>query len=77
VLTADYRFARRDYRRDSVFEPGTERDDRIHRVTAELARPLGEHLEVSIAGSWRDNGSNVGEFDYERTVLGTYVTYAF
>lgn len=77
VLTADYRFARRDYRHDSVFEPGSERDDRIHRVTAELARPINEHLEASIAGSWRDNRSNIGVYDYERTVLGTYVTYWF
>jgi len=76
-LAADYRFMHRDYRNESFFEAGTERDDDVHRVSVELVRPLGRHLQVALAGSYLDNDSNVGTFDYDRTIIGTYLTYRF
>jgi hypothetical protein len=80
TLTADYRYLRRDFRNESFFSDpqfSTERDDKGSRVTAELVRPVNEHWEVSLAGSWWDNDSNVPTFDYYRTVIGAYVTYRF
>jgi hypothetical protein len=80
LFSADYRYIRRDFRNESFFSTPqftTERDDKASRVTAELVRPIGEHWEVSLAGSWRDNDSNVPTFDYYRTVIGAYVTYRF
>jgi tetratricopeptide (TPR) repeat protein len=80
TFTADYRYLRRDFRNESFFSDpqfSTERDDKGSRVTAELVRPVNEHLEVSLAGSWWDNDSNVPTFDYYRTVIGAYVTVRF
>ena len=80
TLTADYRYLRRDFRNESFFSDpqfSTERNDNGSRVTAELVRPIDEHWEVSLAGSWWDNDSTVPTFDYYRTVIGAYVTYRF
>ena len=39
--------------------------------------PPGKHWEVSLSSYYRDNDSNVAVYDYDRTILGTYVTYRF
>lgn len=76
-LTALYRHLVRNFSRPSVFEPTTERDDRIDRVSAELAFPLRGALSASFSGDFTFAHSSVGVYDYNRAILGTYLTYAF
>jgi tetratricopeptide (TPR) repeat protein len=76
-LTTLYRFIYRDYRSSNFFGPGRVREDFIHRLTAELTRPIGEHLEVSVATSLNFNDSNINVYDYNRYVVGAYLSYRF
>jgi tetratricopeptide (TPR) repeat protein len=77
TLNLEYRYGRREYENESFFEPGTKGSELIHRVTWELARPLSEWLEVSVAGSYRDNRSRISVYDYDRTIAGTYLTLRY
>ena len=53
------------------------RKDRIHRLTLELARPIGEHVEVSVAGSYDHSNSNIDFYHHDRWVVGAYLSYRF
>lgn len=83
LFTALYRFLYRDYRSVNAFptEWGTSifraRRDTISRLTVEFARPIGEHFEASIAGSFDFNDSNIDLYDYNRSVVGAYLSYLF
>lgn len=80
-----YRFIFRDYRSRNFlpsdwsdpFGEREERKDRIHRLTLELARPIGEHVEVSFAGSYDHSNSNIDFYHHDRWVVGTYLSYRF
>jgi Tfp pilus assembly protein PilF len=80
-LSVLYRLTDRDYRHDSVFSmpapPAYNRDDLEHRVGFELSKELGDHWQVSVAGSFTFNDSNVPLYDYGRDVVGGYLTYRF
>ena len=73
-----YVFQLRNYDNDSAFaNPPGPRRDRSHLLTAECSLPLADGLELSLAASFVFNGSNVGRFDYNRQVVGSYLTYGF
>jgi tetratricopeptide (TPR) repeat protein len=78
-----YRFIYRDYRSvnalpaDWVPREMRERKDFVHRLTIEFARPIGEHIEASLATSLDFNDSNIGTYDYTRAVIGAYLSYRF
>ncbi len=84
-LSVLYRLTDRDYRNDSIATadadgpPPTpyERDDFQHRVTFEANKALGDHWQVSIAGSFTFNESNVPLYEYDREIVGGYLTYRF
>jgi len=82
-LSVLYRLTDRDYRHDSAFSPSVptpssyNRDDLQSRVTFELNKALGDHWQVSIAGSFTFNDSNVPLYDYDRDIVGGYLTYRF
>jgi len=88
-----YRFIFRNYRSVNALpanwsDPGfvapflftgdhEKRRDRIHRLTLELARPIGEHIELSVAGSYDHSGSNIDFYRHDRWVTGAYLGYRF
>jgi tetratricopeptide (TPR) repeat protein len=76
-FTALYRRKAHDYTHQSVFEPVTTRRDRIDRITTDLVLPLGARWEASLAGAFTFQHSDVGVYDYNRTVVGSYLTYRF
>jgi thioredoxin-like negative regulator of GroEL len=82
-LSVLYRLTDRDYRHDSIVSttgpppPAYKRDDLQSRVTFELNKALGNHWQVAIAGSFTFNDSNVPLYDYDRDIVGGYLTYRF
>lgn len=81
-LTLLYRFIQRDYRNSSIFRREgvfgfTRRDEDIHRLTAEAAIPIGEHWEISAAGSFNFHDADVRIYDHNRHIAGSYLTYRF
>jgi tetratricopeptide (TPR) repeat protein len=82
-LTVLYRLTDRNYRHNSVFStlvpppPAHDRDDLQSRITFELNKALGDHWQVAIAGSFTFNDSNVMLYDYNRDIVGGYLTYRF
>jgi tetratricopeptide (TPR) repeat protein len=77
-LSLVYVFQHRKYDDHSVVDPfRRKRHDDSHLLTAEWAVPLGRHFTVSVAGSFTFNGSNIQPFDFNRQIVGTYVSYAF
>jgi Tfp pilus assembly protein PilF len=86
-LTALYRYVRRDYNGKTSLEvdpgdlpiPGgtTRRDDHISLIFLDLSKNVADHWIVSVSGNGNFNSSDVGVFDYNRFVVGGYVTYAF
>jgi tetratricopeptide (TPR) repeat protein len=53
---------------------GSRRDDSFLETEVAIARPIGRHLTLSAAWRYQRSRSNVEVFDYERNVLGVYVT---
>jgi Tfp pilus assembly protein PilF len=79
-LTVLYRLTDRDYRNRSVFSTpvgSKERDDLQSRITFELNKAIGDHWQVAIAGSFTFNDSDVMLYDYDRDIVGSYLTYRF
>jgi len=82
-LSVLYRLTDREYRSDSVFStlgpppPAYNRDDLQSRVTFELNKALGDHWQVAVAGSFTFNDSRVALYDYDRNIVGGYLTYRF
>jgi hypothetical protein len=46
-------------------------------VDAVLERPITEHVKVSARYRHENNDSNVGVFDYDRNIVGGFVTLEF
>ena len=42
-----------------------------------LSRPIFEHTTLTVRYRYQDNHSNTDVFDYDRHVVGAYVTVAF
>jgi hypothetical protein len=83
-LSVLYRLTDRDYRHDSAYfasgqnvATAYKRDDLQSRITFELNKALGDHWQVAIAGSFTFNDSNVMLYDYNRNIVGSYLTYRF
>ncbi|MCZ6462841.1 MAG: DUF2860 family protein, partial [Proteobacteria bacterium] len=55
------------------FEAGDRRDD-VWRVHAYLGRAIGQYVTVSAQYRYTNNQSNVAVYDYDRHVIGGYVT---
>ena len=77
-LSVLYRLTNRDYPHTSIFSaPPGRRDDLQSRLTLELNKALGEHWQLAVAGSFTFNRSDVGLYDYNREIVGGYLTYRF
>jgi tetratricopeptide (TPR) repeat protein len=82
-LSVLYRLTDRGYRYGSRFDTttplsvGEVRDDLQNRLTFELVKAIDDHWEVSAAGSFTFNDSDVPLYDYNREVVGAYLTYVF
>ncbi|MGE4609553.1 MAG: hypothetical protein AAEJ52_22695, partial [Myxococcota bacterium] len=88
-LSVLYRLTDRDYLHDSRFSvpappapaplPPTayKRNDLQSRVTFELIKALDNHWQVAVAGSFTLNDSNVLLYEYDRNIVGGYLTYRF
>jgi tetratricopeptide (TPR) repeat protein len=81
LLVLDGRFTYEDYdHRSSYLAPnvylfgGPKRRDRIYEAEAELFYPLTEWLTVSARYRYADNVSNTAVFDYDRHIVGGYLT---
>jgi hypothetical protein len=81
ALSVLYRLSDRDFENDSIFSgipPALhERDDLRNRLNFELTRAIGDHWQISTAGSFSFNDSDVGLYDHNRHVIGAYLTYRF
>ena len=54
-----------------------EREDDQHEISFNLDRTFARKYNVSLAGSYSRNFSNIDYFDISRFIIGTYVRYAF
>lgn len=75
-----YRYAFRNYTKDSAVTPILEpkkREDNEHEISFSLDRTFATRLNVSVAGSYAKNDSNITNFDISRFRIGTYFRYAF
>lgn len=70
-----------DYDSPSVFlQPGestVDREDVISVVQVALSRPITDRLTGTLRWRFQDNDSNTRVFDYDRHVVGAYLTIAF
>jgi tetratricopeptide (TPR) repeat protein len=56
---------------------GPDRRDNIWRVSVVLERPVVRWLKASLLWRYQDNNSNTDEFDYDRHVVGGFLTATF
>jgi hypothetical protein len=80
-IAALYRYAHRDYSEPSAvtstLEPARKREDDQHEISFSLDRTFARRYNVSVAGSYSDNSSNIDNFDIQSFMIGTYLRYAF
>jgi hypothetical protein len=82
-LTALYRFLYRHYLSTNALPTDwttggmANRKDFTHRATIEFVRAITEHLEASVASALTFQDSNIDAYDYNRAVVGAYLTYNF
>jgi Flp pilus assembly protein TadD len=75
-----YRYAYRNYTKVSAVTPILEpekREDDEHEISFNLDRTFARQFNVSVAGSYATNDSNIENFDIDRFRIGTYFRYAF
>ena len=75
-----YRYAFRNYTQVSAVTPILEprkREDNEHEISFNLDRTFARRYNVSLAGSYARNDSNIKNFDIDRFRIGTYIRYAF
>ena len=60
-----------------ISPPAYQRDDLQHRLNFELMKAIGAHWQVALAGSFTFNGTNVPLYEYDREIVGGYLTYRF
>jgi hypothetical protein len=67
------------YDNASSFEPpgSSRRRDHVFHVQALLERPITDYLKLSARYRYQRNDSNVKVFDYDRHIVGGYVTVSF
>jgi tetratricopeptide (TPR) repeat protein len=68
------------YAHPSTFQVPPTNDDRedvISLVQVALSRPIFDHTTLTVRYRYQDNHSNTDVFDYDRHVVGAYVTVAF
>ena len=54
--------------------PLESRIDEVHQLNVDLRIPILEALDLSIAGSFTFSESTVRFYQYERQIVGTYLT---
>ena len=73
----------RDYENRSTdpdpFDGGTrdKRNDDVARIKLDLTVPFAQYWEVALRGSFTFNDSNISDYDFNRHVVGTYVTFTY
>ncbi|MDP6979365.1 MAG: tetratricopeptide repeat protein [Myxococcota bacterium] len=71
----------RDYENESKGPDGGDprgvRDDDIARLKLDLTVPVAQYWEVALRGAFTFNDSNIGDYDFNRHVVGTYVTFTY
>jgi len=75
-----YRYAFRNYTQTSAVTPALQsrkREDNEHEISFNLDRTFAKQYNVSVAGSYARNDSNIKNFDNDRFRIGTYLRYAF
>jgi tetratricopeptide (TPR) repeat protein len=76
-----YRYAHRNYTKVSAVPPSLvepqKREDDEHEISFNLDRTFARRFNVSLAGSYATNDSNIENFDIDRFRIGTYFRYAF
>jgi tetratricopeptide (TPR) repeat protein len=80
AFEADFAYAHDFYLNRSGFTgppPSKRRDDDIFLVSAAVEHELTQNLRLSLRYQFHDNTSNVPFFDYERHIVGGYVTLHF
>lgn len=75
-LRFQYRFQYRDYDGRSRIDPANpeSRIDEVHYLNVDLRIPILAYLDLSIAGSFIFNDSKVSFYQYDRQIVGTYLT---
>jgi Flp pilus assembly protein TadD len=76
-LALDLRFdyVYQQYKNPSVFSPsGSKRRDKVFIVRTELERPIRENVKVSARYRYENDDSNVNVYNYDRHVVGAYLT---
>ena len=53
------------------------RQDSVHYLYAAVSRPIAQHVSATIAYYGTFNGSNIELFDYQRSVVSTFLTFTF
>jgi hypothetical protein len=53
---------------------GTDREDHVFSAGVVLDRRITEHLSLSVSYSYLHSNSNSKQFDYDRHIVGTYLT---
>ncbi len=80
-LGALYRYAHRNYLKPSAvrsaLQPPRKREDDQHEISFNLDRTFLRQYNVSLAGSYSRNYSNISNFDIDRFIIGAYLRYAF
>lgn len=66
-----------DYQHPSVFSPMRERHDVIGFAAVSLERPITDHVSATARWRYRNSDSNIPVFDYDRNIVGVYLTIAF
>jgi len=56
---------------------GPKRRDNIWRVSVLLERPIRSWLKASLTWRFHDNNSNTDVFDYDRHIVGGFLTATF
>ena len=70
-------FTYRPFDEVSVFQTSGVHRDRQWETGTELEKYLSENVSVLARYSFADSGSNTGEYDYDRHIVGAYVRIHF
>ncbi len=77
-LTLDGGYEQREFDHPSLFEPGEgDRDDHITRIRILLQRQLSQRIDVAVGWLYTHWSSNVGVYDFDRSVSDLRLTYRY
>ncbi|MCH7600003.1 MAG: tetratricopeptide repeat protein [Myxococcales bacterium] len=71
-----YQYQQYDHR-TIVNVSGKKREDSIYTIKLDLTVPMTPYVELALRGSFTFNDSNVDDYDFNRHVVGSYVTFTF